>query len=123
MTDRRGEVLKAAAAWAAAIVANDPVAIGSFMAEDWIIVGANGATAKPDFLASVASGELTHDMMRPVSEQRIAFHGETAIVTARLINTGHYQGAGFAADEWTTDIFVRRDARWLCVLSHVTPAE
>jgi hypothetical protein len=41
-----------------------------------------------------------------------------AIVT----NTAHHLGRRFEADEWTTDVFVRRDGRWVCVLSHITPA-
>jgi hypothetical protein len=43
-------------------------------------------------------------------------------VTGRVTNTAHHRGQRFDADEWTTDVFVRRDGRWLCVLSHITAA-
>ncbi|MDR7219963.1 nuclear transport factor 2 family protein [Aminobacter aminovorans] len=120
--DDRGEIIELALAWAAAIVANDAAAIGAFMADDWVIVGPDGATTKVDFLALVASGDLTHDMMRTASEPRVEVHGATAVYTARVINSGHFRGQRFTADEWTSDVFVREGAGWKCVLSHVTPA-
>lgn len=119
----RSEIVELALAWAGAIVSNDAAAIGGFMADDWIIVGPDGATAKADFLAQVASGDLTHDMMRSVGEPRVAIHGTMAVCTARVINSGHFRGRRFSADEWTTDVFVRHDMGWTCVLSHVTPAQ
>lgn len=48
-------------------------------------------------------------------------YGDTALVTGRVTNTAHFRGERYDADEWTTDVFVKRDGRWLCVLSHITP--
>jgi hypothetical protein len=39
------------------------------------------------------------------------------------VNTAEFGGQTFDADEWTTDVLVRRDGRWLCVLSHITPVD
>ncbi|MGA6173731.1 nuclear transport factor 2 family protein [Streptomyces sp. NPDC012600] len=109
-------------AWAAAIVANDAERIAAFMADEWVIVSESGITDRDTFLAFVTSGELTHSAMRAVTPPRIRVHGDTAVVTARITNTAHYGGRRFDADEWTTDVFVRRDGHWRCVLSHITPA-
>lgn len=117
----RDAVLAVATDWAAAIVSNDAEAIGRFMTDDWMIVGGDGATSKAEFLATVASGEVTHETMRIVGEARIVFHGGTALLTARMVNSGHYRGQAFAADEWTSDVFVRDAGGWKCALSHVTP--
>lgn len=116
----RDTVLAAATAWAAAIVSNDAEAIGRFMTDDWVIVGGDGATTKADFLATVSSGDVTHDMMRMVGEGRVVFHGTTALLTVRMVNSGHYRGQRFAADEWTSDVFVRAGDGWKCALSHIT---
>ncbi|MDQ3748893.1 MAG: nuclear transport factor 2 family protein [Acidobacteriota bacterium] len=116
------EVLDFAERWAEAIVSNDAAAIGSFISDDWIIVGENGTTNKPDFLAWVESGDLTHERMEMVGEARIQIYGDTAVLTARVTNNGHYKNQSFSADEWTTDVFRRLENRWSCVLSHVTPA-
>ncbi len=49
-------------------------------------------------------------------------YGDTAVLTGRVTNTAHYKGQRFDADEWTSDVFVNRNGRWLCVLSHITAA-
>ncbi|MFD3842635.1 nuclear transport factor 2 family protein [Streptomyces sp. NPDC058642] len=108
--------------WAEAIVSNDATRIGGFMAEEWVIVSASGVSAKEQFLSLVESGELTHSAMTSVSRPRIRVYGATAVVTGRVTNTAHYKGQRFDADEWTTDVFVNRNGRWLCVLSHITAA-
>ncbi|MGW5067565.1 nuclear transport factor 2 family protein [Streptomyces cyaneofuscatus] len=108
--------------WAAAIVANDAERIAAFMADEWVIVSESGITDRDTFLAFVTSGDLTHLAMQAITPPRIRVHGDTAVVTARITNTAHYGGDRFDADEWTTDVFVRRDGDWRCVLSHITPA-
>jgi ketosteroid isomerase-like protein len=117
------ELVAVADAWAAAIVANDADAIAGFMADDWVIVSASGISPAAEFLAVVRSGELTHSAMTRVSEPRIRVHGDTAVLTARVTNTAHHAGNRYDADEWTTDVFVRREGRWRCVLSHITAAD
>lgn len=108
--------------WPEAIVSNDATRIGSFMADEWVIVSASGVSAKEQFLSLVESGELTHSAMTGGSRPRIRVYGATAVLTGRVTNTAHYKGQRFDADEWTTDVFVNRNGRWLCVLSHITAA-
>lgn len=120
--DPRPELIATSDAWARAIVSNDAEQIGGFMADDWVIVSDRGVTAKEEFLALVRSGQLTHTAMDRVTEPRIRVYGDTAVLTSRVTNTAHHAGAQFDADEWTTDVFTRRDGRWVCVLSHITPA-
>ncbi|GAB3171068.1 hypothetical protein GCM10027059_38730 [Myceligenerans halotolerans] len=116
------QFLALATDWADAIVSNDALRIGSFMADEWVIVSESGISAKEPFLSLIESGELTHSAMTSISEPRIRVYGDTAILTARVTNTAHYLGQRFDADEWATDVFVNRNDRWLCVLSHITPA-
>ncbi|MEU6485567.1 nuclear transport factor 2 family protein [Streptomyces sp. NPDC046887] len=108
--------------WSSAITANDPTRIAAHMADDWTIVSASGPSPRDHFLSLVASGRLTHSAMDTITEPRIRIHGDTAILTARITNTAHFDGQTYPADEWTTDIFVRQpDGHWLCVLTHITP--
>ncbi|RPK87699.1 nuclear transport factor 2 family protein [Streptomyces sp. ADI98-10] len=108
--------------WSAAIVSNDVTRIGAFMADEWVIVSESGITDRATFLGYVESGDLTHSAMRAISTPRVRVHGDSATTTARITNTAHYDGRRFDADEWVTDVFLRRDGRWLCVLTHITPA-
>ncbi|WP_256103991.1 nuclear transport factor 2 family protein [Streptomyces sp. ODS05-4] len=117
------QVRETARAWAAAIVSNDPARIAAHMADDWIIVSDTGPTTREQFLALITSGRLTHSAMDTVTDPRVRVHGDTAVLTARVTNTAHYEGETHPADEWTTDVFVRGDdGDWRCVLSHITAA-
>ncbi len=120
--DVQAEVIAIHEQWSTAIVSNDAERIGRFMADDWVIVSDSGITSKEQFLAVIQSGELTHSTFDRVNDARVRTYGDTAVLTARLTNTAHYRGRQFDADEWTTDVFVRRNGRWLCVLSHITAA-
>lgn len=107
--------------WAAAIVANDAGRIATFAEPDWVIVGPeSGPGALASFLAVVESGELTHsDMAFEVLEARI--YGEVAVVLAHGTNAGHWRGTPFAANEWVTEVFIRRPQGWRCAFSALTP--
>lgn len=120
--DVRAELIAIEEDWARAIVSNDAGRIASFMADDWVIVSESGVSPREHFLSLIKSGELTHSAMEPVGRARVRVYGDTAVLTGRVTNTAHHLGRRFDADEWTTDVFVRRDGRWLCVLSHITMA-
>jgi ketosteroid isomerase-like protein len=116
------ELLATADRWREAIVANDAGRIATFVTDDWVIVDGSGVSPGTRLLRLVASGELTHSAMGVVGHTRIRVLGATALLTARITNTAHYGGRRFDADEWTTDVFVRRGGRWLCALTHYTSA-
>lgn len=116
------EILTAAKDWADAMAANDVDRIASYMAEEWAIVSERGVSEREQLLSFIRSGELTHSRFEMVGEPRVKVYGEAAVLTCRAVNTAHFGGETFEADEWTTDVFVRRDGRWLCVLSHITTA-
>ena len=120
--DTEHELLKFGEEWAAAMVANDADRIGSFMADEWVMVSERGLSTKEYFLEFVRGGQLTHSMFEMRGDARIKVYGETAVLSARIVNTAHFGGQQFDADEWTTDVFLKRDGKWLCVLSHITPA-
>lgn len=107
--------------WAAAIVANDADRIAEFAEPDWALVTPeSGPRPLRAFLALVTSGELTHtDMTFEVLDVRVA--ADAAVVLAHGTNHGTWRGEPFAADEWVTEMFVRRDGRWRCTMSALTP--
>ncbi|HSJ46554.1 MAG TPA: nuclear transport factor 2 family protein [Euzebyales bacterium] len=106
-------------AWSAAIVADDPEAIGRFAEPDWVLIGETGVFPREQFLDSVAAGRITHHTMsHEIHEVRI--YGDVAVVLTRGRNTGAYDGEEFELDEWTTEVFVRRDGGWKCSVTHLT---
>src|SRR5688572_30157958 len=117
------ELIEFGSKWAKAMVANDAASIGSFMSDEWVIVSERGISTKQQFLSFVESGALTHSAFEMASDARVQQYGDTAVMTIRVTNTAHFGGQQFDADEWTSDVFVKRDGKWLCVLSHITPVD
>jgi ketosteroid isomerase-like protein len=117
------ELIRLGSEWAEAMVANDAEQIGSFMSDDWVIVSERGVSTKEDFLGFVASGALTHSKFEMASDARVKVYGDTAVMTIRVVNTAHFGGQQFDADEWATDVFVKQNGKWLCVHSHITAVD
>ena len=120
MKTEEHELIRVGKEWSEAMIANDAKRIGSFMADEWVIVSEHGISSKERFLSFVESGALTHSTFDMIGEARTKIYGDTALLTARIVNTAHFGGQQFDQDEYSTDVFVRRDGRWLCVLTHIT---
>jgi len=114
------ELLKIEKAFADAIVKNDLEGIERLVADDWIIIDPNGETVdRARFLEVIKSGALTHDMMES-EDFRVRVYADSAVVTATTSTKGKFMGQEFSTRERATDVFVRRDGRWQCVLTHLT---
>ena len=123
MNTEEQDLLTVATEWAVAMVSNDAERIGSFMADEWVIVSERGISTKEHFLSFVESGTLTHSTFDMIGDARIKIYGDTAVLTTRVTNTAHFGGQEFDQDEFATDVFVRRNDKWLCVLSHITSVD
>ncbi|MGZ8545299.1 MAG: nuclear transport factor 2 family protein [Flavisolibacter sp.] len=109
--------------WDEAMEGNDADLIGSFMDEDWVIIGTEGGiTSKTDFLQHIRTGALTHHTMRSDLD-RIRIYGDTSVITSRGTSAGHFQTQPFSLYEWSTNVFVRKNESWTCVLTMLTPAK
>ena len=114
------ELIATAHAWDRAMVTNDADAIGRFMADEWTIVGPDGTIGgKARFLALVASGALTHDVMES-EDLRVRVYGDAAVVIARGVSSGTWQGEPFREVERSSCVFVRSGGEWRCVLTHLS---
>jgi ketosteroid isomerase-like protein len=114
------ELLKVEKEFAEAIVNNDLEGIGRLVADDWMIVDPDGEIVdRTRFFEVIKSGALTHDMMES-EELRVRVYGESAVVTAVTRTKGKFMGQEFSTQERATDVFVKRDGRWQCVLTHLT---
>lgn len=103
-----------------AIVKGDIEGLERLVSDDWIIVGPEGKVIERSvFFGVMKSGLLTHSTMES-DEVRVRTYGNTGIVTARVVAVGSYQGQAFTTKERSTDVFVRRNGLWKCVLTQLT---
>lgn len=115
-------LIEAEDAFSRAMVSNNPDKIRACISPDWVLVTPErGPVSGAAVLAAIGNGTLVHDSM---SKQALLVRilGDTGFVTGRGQNTGLFRGAPISADEWITDIYRRIDGRWLCELTHLTPA-
>jgi len=114
------ELLKLEKEFAQAITNNDAEAVNGFLADDWVIVDPDGGIIdKERFLEIIRSGALSHDLMES-SDSRVRLYGSTAVVTGLTTTKGKFMGQDFTSCERATDVFVKKDDRWLCVLTQLT---
>ena len=106
--------------FAEAIVKNDLEGIERLVADDWIIIGPDGEIVeRARFFEVIKSGAMTHDAMES-EDFRIRVYGDSAVVTGITRTKGKFMGQEFSTKERATDVFVKRDGRWQCVLTHLT---
>ena len=114
------DLLKLEKAFAEAIVKNDLEGLARIAADDWVIIDPNGEIIdRTRFFEVIKSGALTHDLMES-EDFRVRIYGDTAVVTAISSTKGKFMGQEFTSRERATDVFVKRDGRWQCVLTHLT---
>lgn len=103
-----------------AVAANDVAAIGRFVADDWVIVDADGNVIdRQRFLSVIESGALTHESLES-TDLEVRVHGDTAVVTGITTSKGQFLGQGFTTRERATDVLARLDGRWVCIFSQLT---
>ena len=117
------EVLALSAARDKALITNDADAVTGYFADDWVYVVPTGPVPKADIIGWIRAGRLAHYTMDTVGEPRVAVYADTVIVTARQASGGAWDGVAYSADEWITDVFVKRDGQWTCVLSQKCDAK
>jgi hypothetical protein len=106
--------------YSAAVVANDTHGIASVTAVDWQIIDSDGhIIPRAAFLQIIASGTLKHTSLSE-SDLTVRTYGKAAVVTARSMSAGTYAGSVFSTDEISTDVWVRKNKHWLCVLTQLT---
>jgi ketosteroid isomerase-like protein len=114
------ELLKLEKEFAKTIVSNDLEGLGRLVTDDWIIIDPNGEIVdRARFFEVIKSGALTHDIMES-EDLRVRVYGDSAVVTAVTRTKGKFMGQDFSTQERATDVFVKRDGRWRCVLTHLT---
>ena len=116
----QAEIVKLGKAFEQAMISNDATRIGSYLADDWIIIDPDGGIIdKVRFLSVIRSGTLVHEAMDS-EDVRVRVFGTTAVVNALTSSKSKYMNREFETRERTTDVFVKREGRWQCVITHLT---
>src|SRR6184192_3512533 len=114
------EILEVEREFGEAMIQNDAEAIGRILSDDWIIIDPDGGVIdKSRFLDVIKSGALKYEAMDS-EDIRVRTYPNTTTVTAVTHTRTKYLGKEFTTHERATDVFVKEDGRWHCVLTHLT---
>jgi ketosteroid isomerase-like protein len=114
------EILELEKEFGDAMISNDVDAIGRFLSDNWIIIDPDGGVIdKSRFLTVIQSGALKHEAMDS-EDIRVLTYANAATVTAVTSTKSKYLGKEFKTRERATDVFVKTNGRWQCVLTHLT---
>jgi ketosteroid isomerase-like protein len=113
---RHREIDQLEEAWREAVLASNTAAMDSLLADDYTAITANGTLqTKQDWLASLRSGRV-HITTLDVSDRKVRFYGDTAVVTSRadVQGTGT-EGEVFGSFRYTR-VYVRNaQGKWKIV--------
>jgi ketosteroid isomerase-like protein len=121
MNDDGGGPGGADAAFFAALVAGDVVALRGLLAEDFLIVDvmSGGVTGREGFLGALDGSGLAFSSVEP-AEVTVREYGGVAVVVGRTAMRGSFRGAEFGVASRYTHVYVD-DGGWRMVNAQGTP--
>jgi len=119
-SSREEAVLKFEHAWADAWVKADLKRISSMVTDDFVEVDPSGKIlTKAEHVAQFASGAIKLESL-VLSNLRVRFHGNVAIVTGLADDKGTQGGQKINGTYRFTDVLVRRGGEWKAVSTQST---
>ncbi len=110
------ELLAMDRAWGQAYVTGDAAVVERVLAPDWIGWLDTAPSTRADELATVRAGaKLLEDI---VDEATVRVFGDSAVIQARERGRVADKTGSHWVAHHITDVFVRRDGRWMIVASH-----
>lgn len=102
-----------------ALLANDTKTLRGLLADDWIVVSAQGGyDGRDDILKAIDAGVWTHTQVT-TSSPRVKLYGTTALVTEHATVSGMSHGKPYTnIQECQTDVLVWKDGGWVSELLH-----
>jgi ketosteroid isomerase-like protein len=95
--------------------------LGSMLADDWTVVHGDGTiNTKAEYLADLRSGARKFSGDVKEDEVTIRIHGDTAVAAGVSDSKVEYKGRPGGGPLRFTRVYVKRDGRWLMIVSHAT---
>jgi ketosteroid isomerase-like protein len=106
--------------WEQANAKNDLAALDRILAPEFVSTDSDGRLAtRADVMTRRKSGAVKFATFTQ-DDYKVHLLGDTAIVTGRSTVKGIRDGRDWSGQERFTDVFLRRDGRWLAVSTHAS---
>ncbi len=108
--------------WVEALARRDTAALDHIMADDCTFIYPLEGDSKQQFIADVASGDLTIDKMtRENVEVRV--YGQTGVLTGLDTASWNYKGRHISGYYRTIHVYAEREGRWQLVAIQACPIQ
>src|SRR5437868_5034457 len=103
-----------------AVAERDLAAFAGFLADEYVLVDSRGTVhGKAEVLRQAADPGILVAVNEPHDHQ-VRLYGEVAVVIARLDQRGTDHGRPYDIPVRFTDVWVRREGRWVCTSGHAS---
>jgi ketosteroid isomerase-like protein len=106
--------------WTDAELKHDAAALEPILADDIVEIGTWGLQSKAEDLADLKSGEPKLESMS-VEDMKVRVFGNAVVVNGHYTEKGTYKGKDISGEGRFTDVFTKRQGRWQCVSTQMTP--
>jgi ketosteroid isomerase-like protein len=118
--DTAKELISAEQAFNQALIRGDWRTIESLETEDLVFTDADGTVSgKSNQIAELKSGFAKFESIE-MSEVKVQDLGNAAVVTGKLVEKGRYKDADLSGVYRFTDVWARRNGRWVLVAGQET---
>ena len=118
--DARNVVAALDTEYQAAVERNDAATMDRILADDFVLVTGNGKIHnKAELLQEARSGHIKYERQAD-TEQTVRVWGDTAVVTAKLVEKGTDDGKPFDFTLWFSDTYVHTAAGWRYVFGQAS---
>ena len=105
----------------AAFARNDTAFLDSVNADDWTFIGPGGVVMnKAQAYKNMRDGTMKVESAETL-EMKVRVFGDTGLVTGLGRMKATYKGKPFNATDRWTDVYIKRDGKWRCVSTQLTP--
>ena len=116
----RAELTRLEETMATLLVKNDVPALEAMLAKDWKLVLAEGIVmSRDELLGTLKSGKLKFSA-DSAEQLDIRLYGDTAVVIGISRSRGSWEDQPFSGSDRFTDVFIRKEGKWLCVSTHTS---
>ena len=100
------------------LVKRDTKALNELLAPEWKVILSDGSSlTREQLLMYLEGGKLTFSESA-VDQLEVRVYGDAAVVNGVSASKGAWENNDFSARERFTDVLIRKDGKWRCVLSH-----
>jgi hypothetical protein len=105
--------------WTQADLENDTTTLKSILAPEWTTTDARGRMSdRAGYLVGNRADTSERDVTQDLDSIQVRLYGASAVVTARMHESGIEAGTRFERAIRFTDVFVKRTEGWLAVATH-----